>query len=114
MNFIIQWIDVIWLPLAWAVAHEKQRWWALGCVLLSMIMMRLMAELMESIHYPNGIIGLMTTGVRGRGVAVYSFYYMAYLLFAHYSPRREGWLFMGVSMSVFFAAALTFALVMVL
>jgi hypothetical protein len=79
-----------------------------------MIMMRLMAELMEFIGYPNGLMGFMSTSVLGRGLGVYSLFYMAYILFAHFSPGRDGWLFMGVSVTMFFTAALTYTIVMVL
>lgn len=114
MNFFIQWIDLVWLFLGWAVAPPRQRWSVMGFVVLNMIMMRLMAELMESIHHTNGIMGLMPTSVRARGQGVYAFYYVVYLLFAIFSPNRDRWLFMGVSLTIFFAAALTFSVAMVL
>jgi hypothetical protein len=112
MNFILQWIDIIWLLLAGLVLHKGQRLPALAAILACMVMMRLMIELMESAGYPRGIIGFVSIPVAVRGMAVYSFFYVAYLLYA-YSLRSTGAIFLATSIAIFFAAAFTFALVMV-
>lgn len=114
MHFIIQWIDLIWLPLAWFVVHKPQRWWTLGTLASCMLMLRLQAELMESIGYPQGILPFMDSHVFSRGLGVYAIYYVIYLLIAYYSPDSKGALFMGVSLSVFFMAFFTAIAVMVL
>lgn len=111
---ILQWIDLIWLPLAWLVVGKKQRWWALATIASCMVMMRLMAELMETISYPSGIIGLLAMPVEYRGIAVYNFFYMGYLILAYYSPRTYSSVFMAASITIFFASWLCFAFVMVL
>jgi hypothetical protein len=111
---ILQWIDVIWLPLAWFVVHKEQRLWAVGCILSCMVMMRMLSELMISIGYPRGLIGLWSMPVHDRGLLVYSFFYFVYLVLAYYSPYSKGALFMAASITIFFAASFTYALVMVL
>lgn len=114
MSFILQWIDVIWLPLAYLFVHKEQRMWALGTILGCMAMMRMLTELMQSINYPAGIIGLWSMPVHNRGLLVYSVFYLVYLLIAHYSPLARSAVFMATSIMIFFASAVSFALVMVI
>ncbi len=113
MQLILQWIDLIWLPLGWITVHKKQRWWAVSTLLACMAMMRMLTELMDTINHPDGIIHLISTPVSGRGMMVYSFFYAAYLLYAHFM-RSEGVIFMAASLGMFFFAAVTFTVVMVL
>lgn len=114
MAFILQWVDLVWPPLAWVFVHKNQRWWALACILSCMVMMRLIIELMGSIGYSNGILQLLPLSAQARGVGVYSLFYLAYLLYAHYSKQKDHMLFMAASLSVFFFAAITLALAMML
>ncbi len=111
---ILQWIDVIWLPLAFFFVHKDQRMWAVGSILSCMAMMRMLTELMESIKYPDGIIGLWEMPVHNRGLLVYSLFYLGYLLFAYYAPNARGAVFMAGSITVFFVSSVTFCFFMVL
>lgn len=113
MNFILQWIDVIWLPLGFLVADRKQRGLVVATVLGCMVMMRLLAELMDSIGHPNGILGLISLPVLLRGQMVYAFFLSAYLLYVIFF-KSKGSLLMAGSISIFFATFFSFALVMVL
>ena len=114
MPLILQWIDLIWLPLAWLVIPKKLRWWGLATLVSCMVMMRLMTELMQSIGYPHGIIGLISMSVEMRGLLVHNFFYMVYVLLAFFSPNAYRSVFMAASITVFFASWLCFAAVMVL
>ena len=111
---ILPWIDVIWLPIAYFFVHREQRLWAIGCILSCMAMMRMLTELMQSIHYPDGLLGLWSMPVHNRGLLVYSFFYLVYLLIAHYSPLARSAVFMTTSIMIFFASAITFSIVMLI
>ena len=113
-DFIYLWADIIWLPIAYFVVHKKHRWWAVGFVFSSMVIIRLIAELMIYIGYPSGIMGLMTSNVHTRGLAVSSIYYILYFIMAHYSPKTKGVIFMAASLTIFFAIFVTATFVMVL
>ncbi len=113
MDNLLQWIDLIWLPLGLAVVHKDQRFWTFSCLVGCMVMMRLLAELMESIGHPNGILGMIAMPVAARGQIVYNFYYMVYIMYAFFL-RSTGAIFMAASLGVFFLAFFTFAFVMAL
>lgn len=114
MALILQWIDLVWLALALCVARKDQRAWVAGFFIASMVMMRLLVELMQSIGYPYGIIGLMATPIHTRGLIFYSAVYLIYILFFHFSPNAKGTLLMAASIAFFFAAFFATAFLMVL
>ena len=112
MTFILQWIDVIWLPIAWFVVNKDQRWWSIALVGSCMLMMRMQVELMVKIGYPHGMLPFYDAHVFARGVITYSIFYVAFILLAHYSPNTKGALFMTGTISIFFLALLFSTLVM--
>lgn len=114
MNFILQWIDVLWLPVALVVVHKEQRGWALGFFLSCMLMLRLQAELLTFIGYPRGILFFMDSPVYQRGLIIYSLFYALYLIMAYYSPHTKGPVFMAASISIFFMALFTTMICMIL
>jgi len=96
---IYQWIDLVWLPIAWFAVHKQHRVKAVAFVLTCMLTMRTQVELMESFGFDDGFLPVMDTSLFSRGLIVYSIVTALYLVLAHYSP--------GTSRIVFFAASLT-------
>lgn len=114
MAEIIQWIDLIWLPVTLFVVHKKQRLPALGFLISGIIMLRLQVDLMHSTGYTTGILPFMTSDLMTRGLATYSIFYTLYLALAYYSPNTNPHVFMAASLSIFFAALFTSMIVMLL
>lgn len=114
IDFILYWIDIIWVPIIFFGVHKKHRWWALGFVICSMLIMRIISETFLYIEYPTGILGIMTSNVYSRGLIVTSIFYMLYLIVAHYSSKTEGVVFMAASLTFFFAIFVTCSLIMLL
>jgi hypothetical protein len=114
MSFIYQWIDALWLPLAFFVVHKPHRWWAVGFVASCMLMLRLQTELMVEIGYDKGILNFVDSPVFSRGLIVYSIIYIIYLILAYYSPGTRGVVFMAASISIFFMSLFISMIVMVL
>jgi hypothetical protein len=114
MDFVIQWIDLAWPALGLAILHRHQRLTAAGFFIGSMVMMRLLTELMESIGYPRGLIGLMDSPVHVRGLVLYSIFYPLYIFFLYTRPQTPQSILMAVSITIFFTTSLLFTLVMVL
>lgn len=114
MKFVLQWIDVAWLVMALVLARKDQRMLVLAFFIGSMAMMRLLVELMVSIGYPYGIVGLLGTPVLTRGLILYSIIYVAYMAFLRLSPNAKGTLLMAASIGFFFIAFFVTALVMVI
>jgi len=114
MGVIYQWLDVIWIPIALFIVTKEQRLFAVGFIAACMMMMRLQIELMQEIGFDRGFTNLMTSDSYDRGLVVYSVYYVAYLILAHYSPNTHGPVFIAGSISIFFLAFFTSTFVMML
>lgn len=114
MDFILQWIDALWLVVALAVVHRQHRWLVLGFMAACMIMVRLQTELMIVAGYPRGILRFIESDVFSRGLITYSIFYALYLILAYYSPGTKGPIFMAASISIFFMALFVSTVVMVL
>lgn len=113
-SVVLQWIDLIWLPLAVAVVHKDQRWWAAGTIISCLLMMRMQVELIESTGYTHGFLGLIKADVQSRAMMVYTFFYVGYVLLAFYSPRTKGSVFMAASIGIFFMAFFSSTFIMLL
>jgi len=111
---IYQWIDVIWLPVAFFAVHKPHRWYALGFILSCMLMMRLQIELMSGIGYDTGILSFMDSHIQNRVLVTYSIIYILYFVMAFYSPNTKGSIFMAASISIFFFVLFLSSFLMVL
>lgn len=114
MGMIYQWLDLIWLPIVFLMVTKEQRIWAVGFLFSCMLMMRLQVEVMQEIGYDEGFTGLMTSDSFDRGLVVYSIFYVAYLILAHYSPNTRGPMFIAGSISIFFMAFFASTFIMLL
>lgn len=114
MNILLQWIDLIWLPLAFLAVRKDQRPAVMGFFAACMLMMRLQIELVESTGYLNGFLELLNMSASARAIAVYNAFYVIYLVLALFSPYSKGAVLMAASISFFFAALFTSMVIMVL
>ncbi len=114
MSFILQWIDLIWLPVFMVVVHKKQRPLAAGLFLSCALMMRLQIELVQSTGFSTGFLPFMTSSIQTRALSVYNVFYILYVLLAFYSPKVKSIVFMAASITIFFAAMVVSMIVMVL
>ena len=114
MNFLIQYIDFIWLPIALFVVHKEQRIMTGAFFLSCFLMLRLQVEMMVSLGYPTGILPLITWPVLYTGFVVYTVFYLAYLAMAYWSPGSHKHIFLAASISIFFAAIAVSMVIMLL
>jgi hypothetical protein len=118
MNFVLQFViqsaDALWIPVALIVCHKHQKAMAALYVVCSMVMMRLMIELMASIGYPFGLIGILDAPVALRGQIVYHIFYAIFMALAYFSRETRGALLLAAALSMFFITAVVFSIVMVL
>ncbi|MCF8495910.1 MAG: hypothetical protein K9G62_04490 [Alphaproteobacteria bacterium] len=114
MNHILQWIDLIWLPLGWIVVAKDQRWLVAGILFGCMTMMRLQAELMDSIGYSTGMLPYLELQDYERGLLIYSLFYAVFLGIVHFSPQMKGALLLGAGLSLFFMVFTTAGLIMLI
>lgn len=103
-ELIYRWIDILWLPLAFFLVQRHQRWWAIGFIVSSMLVMRLQVEIIESTGFNFGFLGLSQLQAHTRGIFVYSFFYTLFLIFTHFSPNTRGVMLMATCLTLFFMA----------
>ena len=102
MAFILQYIDAIWLFIAFFAVHKDHRRTAVLFVFGCMALMRMQAELMVSIGYPNGILFFMDSHVFNRGLVIYTVCYLIYLAVVHFSAKNDKSIVMASSIGMFF------------
>ena len=111
---ILQWIDLIWLPLGILTVHKQHRVWSAGFFIACMLMMRLQVELIHSTGFESGFTGLVDMGVHSRGQIVYTIFYIIFIALAVYSPGTRGPIFLAAALSIFFAALFVSTVVMII
>ena len=113
-ELIYQWIDVLWLPVAWFAVHKQHRLKAIAFVVTCMLVLRTQVELIESTGYPTGYLPIMDSPVFTRGLIVYSLSITLFLVLAHYSPRTTGVVFLAAGLTIFFGSFCLSMILMVL
>lgn len=103
-TLIYQWIDLIWLPIGWFAVHKGHRWYMLAFLVTCIATLRTQTELMDGIGYPAGILHLMDSPVRTRGLITYSVIFTLFLLLAHYSRGTRGIVFLAAALSIYIFA----------
>lgn len=98
-ELIYQWIDLIWIPVAWFVVNERHRWYAVAFAVTCSLTLRTQAELMRSIGHETGMLHILNGDVYGRGLITYGIIVGLFLLLSHFSQ--------GTAKIVYFAACLS-------
>ena len=102
----LNWIDLIWVPIAFFVVAKPHRWYAVAFILSCLMVMRMQYELIAewgfgTEGFPNM---LLDSPPYLRGVVVYSLVFVLYLLLSHYSRKTAPVIYMAASISIFFVA----------
>ncbi len=111
---LYQWIDLLWVPVALLATHRGHRLMAAAFVLACVFSLRLQIELMQSIGFPNGIMGLLHADAYPRGLVAYGLLIGFFLLLAHLSRGTFYAVFIGAAVTVYFIAFALSMFVMVL
>lgn len=86
----------------------------MGFVVMNIIMLRLQSEMMISIDYANGFLGLISWPAQDRGFVVYGIMTILYLVLIHYFPATKGVFLMALSISFVLMGFIASMLVMLL
>lgn len=108
-----QWIDFIWLPVGWFLVEKEQRLKVALYFLICIFTLRTQIELMESIDFPNGILGWVKFSLYHRGLVIYSLINVAFLAALHHFPATKGVFLIAFMLSVYVAAFCVSMLAMV-
>lgn len=103
MQTLLPWIDLLWAPVALIVVPKgikiKTALFTLFCALA----LRLQVELLQSIGFGKGFLGLMESGILARGQVTYGVFILFLLILAFFSK--------GVDKHVHIAACITILIV---
>lgn len=102
MNFILQYIDLIWLPLAYFAAHKNHRRTALLCIMGCALLMRMQVEMVVTMGYPRGVLNILDIQAFNRGLIIYTIFYITYLVFLHMSSESDKSVVLASSIGMFF------------
>ena len=113
MQLILDWIDLIWLPVVFFVVEPKLRWIAVCFIISCMFMLRMQMELLEGFGFEKeGIPGLMTSDPFQRGLITYSTIILLYVVLSVQSKRTDPIIYMAASITIFFIAFILSAVIM--
>lgn len=113
-HLLSQWMDLIWIPIAFFVLHKDQRIKGIIYILLCAFVMRLQVELIESTGYVTGFLPVLHNSLLQRGMITYSVFHAFFLIISYYSPRTNAYIYMGAALTIFITAFCVSGLIMIL
>jgi hypothetical protein len=103
-NLIYQWIDLIWIPVAWFVVHRQHRWYAVALAATCSLTLRTQVELMRSIGHDTGMLHFMNSDIYARGLIAYGVVVGLFLLLSHFSQATAKIVYFAACLSVYIFA----------
>lgn len=113
-QFLYQWLDMVWLPLAWFVVAKHHRWLMIAFIIVCGMTMRTQVELMESTGFEKGMLPFLDMPLLTRGLLGYGIIIGLFLILAHFSQRTDRIVFLAASISIYifaFCANMIFMLI---
>lgn len=101
MEFLLNWIDFLWIPVALFFLRKDQKLKGVLFVLACMLLLRLQVELMTEIGYGQGFLPFLSIPVLYRGYVVYGVFIGLFLLLGHISRERNSFIYMAAAISTF-------------
>lgn len=100
---LLPWADLLWAPLALLVVPKGIKIKTAVFTLFCAFALRLQVELLQSIGFHRGFLGLMESPILTRGQITYGVFILLFLILAYFSP--------GVDKHVHIAACITILIV---
>lgn len=113
INFM-DWIDLVWVPLALIALRKGQRFKGVMFVLSCIFSLRLQIELMQEIGYPDGILPFVNYPMLYRGFIAYDAFIAIFLILSHISREKDPYVFIAAAITVFIAAFCVSSFILVL
>lgn len=110
----MNWLDLIWIPLALLIARRGQRIYCLGFVMISIFALRLQVDLMQVLGFEYGFFGLIDFPALWRGYAAYAVFIAMFLGLTRWSKERDPYIFIAAGITVFVSAFCVSTFIMVL
>ena len=114
-EMIVQWLDLVWLPVVFFMVVPRLKWVSIGFVTACILMLRMQMELLEEFGIEKeGIRGMLTSDPFHRGLATYSVIILLYILLTVSSKRTMTEVYLAASITIFIIAFTISSIVMVL
>ena len=104
INHILNWLDILWIPAAYFIVRKIQRIYAIGFVIICILVLRLQNELMTDIGYAQGFLPFLSVPALYRGFVVYGVFIGLFLLLSRWSRERDRFIYVAASITVLFVA----------
>lgn len=104
-TLVVNFIDLIWIPVAWLVARPKQRPFALFFVLICAASMRLQIAIIHDTGHSDGFIPFFwDSDVKLRATIIYGVFCAVYFGLLAMSPRARWPVLLSAGIVVYFTA----------
>lgn len=110
----MEWIDLLWVPVAAMVTKGAFRIKAVLFVLCCALMLRLQVRLMSTIGFKEGFLDWVDLSLIYRGMIVYGFFIGVFLLLVALSKENNAYVFIAASITIFTIAFCVSSAAMVL
>jgi len=114
-EMIVQWLDLVWLPVVFFLVIPRMKWVAIGFVTACILMLRMQIEVLEEFGIAKeGIRGMLTSDPFHRGLATYSVIILLYVLLTVSSKRTMTEVYLAASITIFILAFTISSVLMIL
>jgi hypothetical protein len=114
MEFLTNWMDIMWVPVALLLLRKGQRLKGIMFILACVLALRLQVQFMERIHYPTGILPFLDFPLIQRGFIAYGAFIATFLILSHFSREKDHYVYIAAAITVFIAAFCVSSFVLVL
>lgn len=109
-----QWVDFLWIPVAIAVTHGQQRYFAVLFVLFCALSLRMQREFLDSFRLSDGVTNFFSLTPYARGLLVYAIFTMLFFLLSYISPNTRGVIYMAAAISIYLLAFCISSVIMII
>ena len=113
-DFILHWLDFLWIPAAFFLLEKEQRWKGIFFILSCMLTLRLQVEFFVETGGETGFLPFLKSHVLYRGYVVYGLFIGGFLTLGHISKKTDAFVYLAASISVYTVCLCVSSLVMLL
>jgi hypothetical protein len=113
-DYILNWIDLAWVPIALLLVRKGQRVNATLFVLACVLTLRLQVELMFEVGFGNGFFKFVDMPALLRGFMAYGAFIAVFLGLSRWSRERDHYVNMAAAITVYIAAFCVSTFIMLL
>lgn len=114
IEFLLNWIDLLWLPAIFFAMNKELRWKGIVFVLMCILTLRLQLDFFHTSGGERGFMPFLDSKVIYRGYVTYGLFILGFLGLMHFSKERNTHVYIVAGISVYTIALCLSSLVMIL